>query len=336
MTRDKAFQDQVQFCLVYEHFRTHLDEAVGISEFVIAVNLDVRGFSRFSLAVESGEAALYIKSVYKRVLNDYFPRAKFTKPTGDGLLLVIPYTEKDLVERLSETLEAALKVVDEFPTITSGNAMINFEVPRHVGIGISRGAACKLQAGDLTLDYSGKVLNHASRLMDVARPAGVVFDKALGNHLLPDKLLGRFDPADIYLRGIAEEKPVTIYYTKELTKISRAQQTPLSKPVWKTEEHKLEPSNLRLATWKETVLESEPSAPEMLVVKLSYQVPGSNSRRPVDMVYELDAGVHYKYYEEAGASKIDLNNRSIADLLEKRKAILSAPVSVSYHYPIRP
>lgn len=78
---------------MHREFKELLKDATGMSEYVIAVNLDIRGFSSFSKKVESPDVALFIKKVYSKLLDGYFPNASFFKPTGDGLLLTIPYNE---------------------------------------------------------------------------------------------------------------------------------------------------------------------------------------------------------------------------------------------------
>jgi len=53
--------------------------------------------------------------------------------------------------------------------------MLNFETPRR-SVLYRAGPATKLVSQDRTLDYSGRPLNLAARLMDFARPSGVVLD----------------------------------------------------------------------------------------------------------------------------------------------------------------
>lgn len=75
---------------MHTEFRKLLDDVTGVSEFVLAVNIDIRGLSSFSMRVESPETAIYLKRVYTRIIEDYFPNASFFKPTGDGLLIIVP------------------------------------------------------------------------------------------------------------------------------------------------------------------------------------------------------------------------------------------------------
>lgn len=204
---------------MHREFQELLRDATGESQLIIAVNVDVRSYSAFSLRVESVEAALFVKKMYEQVLDEYFDFAPFVKSTGDGLLIVIPFEERTLAEQTNAVVDASLRLVDDFPTLLAGDPLVNFQVPDRLGIGLARGAACRLCTPERTLDYSGKVLNLATRLMDLARPAGVVFDRSFGIELLPAESAARFSPEEAYVRGVAEEKPIPIYFTHELTQI---------------------------------------------------------------------------------------------------------------------
>ncbi|MFC1956676.1 hypothetical protein ACFLVY_00025 [Chloroflexota bacterium] len=219
---------------MHRQFRSLLDNAEGISEFIIALNLDIRRFSEFSKRVESPEVALFIKKVYAKIIDNYFDYASFFKPTGDGLLITIPYDEQNLVEISQTTFNSCFKVIEDFASLCVDEAMINFEVPQSIGIGLSRGTACRLVSGDVTLDYSGAVLNLASRLMDFARPSGIVFDAKFGIELLSPEHIELFNKDAIYIKGIAESQPIDIFYTKGLTNISPLSKEPIVKVSWET------------------------------------------------------------------------------------------------------
>jgi class 3 adenylate cyclase len=171
---------------MHREFKELLKDATGMSEYVIAVNLDIRGFSSFSKKVESPDVAVFIKKVYLKLLDGYFPNASFFKPTGDGLLLTIPYNESNLQANVRQTIDSSLEITKTFCTFCENDPMITFETPKKIGIGLSRGTACCLISQDKIMDYSGRVLNLASRLMDVARPSGIVFDAVFGEGLLSD------------------------------------------------------------------------------------------------------------------------------------------------------
>lgn len=197
-----------------EYLRTLLEKATGKSEHVIVVNVDVRGFSTFCENVgESANVVLFITEVYKKLLDRYFFEFPFVKPTGDGLLMVLPY-EKDTLPNLAfTTMKACAAAHNEFGSLCADNKMINFDVPGKIGIGVSRGAVSRIIANDRTLDYSGAVLNRASRLMNLARPSGIVFDAGFDLELLPSELQHVFSKAQVWLWGIAESVPIDIYYS---------------------------------------------------------------------------------------------------------------------------
>jgi hypothetical protein len=81
---------------MHRKFRELLATANGRSEFVVAVNLDIRGFSDWSRRVESSQTILYLTKVYPKLIDQYFADSWFFKPTGDGLLLVRPFVESEL------------------------------------------------------------------------------------------------------------------------------------------------------------------------------------------------------------------------------------------------
>lgn len=204
-----------------------LKTATGDSRFVVVVFLDIRGFSSFAKLAESSESALFLKSAYLTIVESFFKDASFFKPTGDGLLIILDYNETTLEEAVQKAVEMSIALVEAFPTICDNDPMVNFEVPAHLGIGLARGAATRLHTGDKVLDYSGRPLNLAARLMDIARPAGVVFSDDLGLSLLGQDLLNRFDAADVYVRGLAEDKPMSVHYLTEITVIADSYKRPL-------------------------------------------------------------------------------------------------------------
>jgi hypothetical protein len=216
-------------------FREELDSATGSSEFVIAQNVDIRGFSDWSLEVDSAQTALYIKKVYAKLIDRYFAEASFVKPTGDGLLVVQTFQEPDLAEAATKAITDAMEIVEGFHMICTDEDMINFPVPKDVGIGISRGTASRLASANRTLDYSGRVLNLASRLMDLARPRGLVIDKGYGLNVLPREIASQFHEDTAILKGIAPTDPLPVYCWPEEVEIPAWHKRPIGEERW---EHK--------------------------------------------------------------------------------------------------
>jgi len=212
--------------------RRLLENAKGTNEHIIAIVLDIRGFTPFCKEEESLNVANFIKRVYIRIIDDYFPKASFYKPTGDGLLIIITYTPESLKDIMTNTVKTCLSLVQDFGELCKGDSMIYFDTPERIGIGLSRGTACCISSGGTIIDYSGRVINLASRLNDFARPFGIVFDQGFGLPLLPKEMQELFLGENVYVRGIAEDKPMTIYFTKKHTIIPASRKMPLKESEW--------------------------------------------------------------------------------------------------------
>jgi len=285
---------------MHRNLKKLLENAEGVSEFIVAVNVDIRGFSEFSRQVESPDVAMYVKRVYIRLVDDYFIGASFFKPTGDGLLLTFPYNENNLQEVVRSTINQSWKVIKNFAKICKNDPMINFQVPQHVGIGIARGTACRIVASRKVLDYSGHVLNLASRLMDIARPSGIVFPDSFGAGLLDAKELDKFAKGKVYLKGIAENKPIPVYYSKGITKISAIHKAPLNKIAWKIIKEEKKLSELRLFGDFYYSLSKRPTDPDEILVVAAYpkvskgkRVPNVSSMYNPEFKYETAGGKYY-------------------------------------------
>jgi len=198
--------------------RRLLGSAEGEPEFVIAAVLDIRGFSSFAMKVDSVQAAAYLRKVYTKIIDGYLQGPEFYKLTGDGLIVVFPCAES--VEHLaSAVLRSFVKLISDFPKLCKGDPLINFEVPKMLGVGLSRGAAIRLVSEGKTLDYSGRPLNAAAKLMDLARPSGLVLDDSYGADLIPKELRSMFESTRVYLKGIGEGDLTRVHYTKGITRI---------------------------------------------------------------------------------------------------------------------
>jgi len=276
---------------------------------------------------------MFIKHSYLTWIDDHFSGASFFKPTGDGLLLIFPYTEKDLREVAARLISNCMRAVREFSTIAEGNAMINFVVPTRIGIGVARGTASRLVSGNKILDYSGRVLNLANRLMDVARPSGVVFDDTFGIELLSVEDQKLFSKGRVYLRGIAETSPVTVYFTHETMTIAPNFKRQLTEIHWgklkrksTLKRMKQGPSMIRYS------LRSEPSDPSEITLVLSYPlvIKGRRTKRSVISNFR-----DFSYHLEAGRPELDVSTRPIITYLEGKGIKDSWEVGLTISYPER-
>ena len=203
---------------LHERLRELLGTARAESCQVVATFLDIRGFSTFSAQGESFDSALYLRSVYTTILSSHFSDTAFFKPTGDGLLLIhqLPLDAQAVQQIVSSILSRAVALVGSFGQITSDDYMINFPVPQKLGVGIARGSATRLISDGGALDYTGRCLNLAARLMDKARPSGVVFADSHAKHLMTPEVAMRFTDDEVCIRGIAEQDPIPIVISTDV------------------------------------------------------------------------------------------------------------------------
>jgi class 3 adenylate cyclase len=218
---------------VHRIFRKALDTATGESQFVIAVIIDIRGFSTFSQTRESPDTAMFIKRVYMKLIDSYFNFASFYKSTGDGLLFAIPFNEGTLKEMAQKTVASCIACHTEFGNICNKDPMINFEVPDKIGIGIARGTACCLISGEYIIDYSGRLLNLTARLTNLARPSGIIIDGGFGIELLDKNIRDKFKKQDVYLDGMYEYEPIQVYFSKQSAKIPDRNTEPIATKTWR-------------------------------------------------------------------------------------------------------
>jgi len=308
-----------------------LVDAEGRSEFVTVVVADIRGFSAFSTRNESPNIAMFIKRFYLQMLEKYFPTANFVKPTGDGLLLTFRYTERDLISVAKTVVEAAVKCVNEFATICEGDPMINFTVPSSIGFGISRGTACCLFSGNDIIDYSGHLLNLASRLNDLARPGGIVIDGGFLSTVLPEDLAGLFGEQVVYLRSIAEDTPIKVLYQKGIVTIPESALSPLRDESWvsKTVTYTVRDIN-KLGPLLHIDLDPPPKSPDRVRVILSFP---KRNLKGFTVTPEIR---DFEVKQNGPTSVLALNMSTIQKKLATHKTPQNATATITVHYVPKP
>jgi len=212
-----------------------LKDAEGRSEYVVSLFIDIRDFSDFASSVDSVDLATYITKIYEKILSGYFPSATFSKPMGDGLFVVIRCNERNIRDIANEVVKNCIKLIQEFGDLCKGENMITFPVPDRIGIGLTRGSVCCIHVGDDIVDYSGKTVNYAARLMDKARPSGLICDYESFHKILSPELMKNFNDDAICLRGIAETQPKRILYTKDTVIINEEDRKPIRETKWTKE-----------------------------------------------------------------------------------------------------
>jgi class 3 adenylate cyclase len=315
-------------------FREQLGQAVGKSEFVIVQNLDIRGFSDWSLNVDSAQTALYIKKVYATLIDSYFKEASFIKPTGDGLLVITSFEEDELETEASRAIQRAIAIVESFGSLVEDDKMINFEVPQDVGFGIARGTASRLATEERTLDYSGRVLNLASRLMDLARPSGVVFDASYGVDLLPDEVAKDFREEAVYLKGIATSKPLTVYCWPPSVTISPIHRSPIDEERWEHQTLTTTPKELEEMAAKHYrwVLEPAPLPGATVECAVTHDAVTKGRRR--SKKHEQSFGLEVSLRRAADRTVARIDQHQLATRLREKGVGPTWPVVVKISYRV--
>lgn len=217
--------------LLHEQMFDKLASSVGVAQVVVPVFIDIRDFSKFSSGEEASDLAIYLKHIYRNIITDYFPKACYYKSTGDGLLVIYDCPENSLGVTVNEVVAASLRLVPAFKSMCSSIDAVNFATPDRLAIAIGRGSCCSLRSGKHILDYSGKLINTTARLLDIARPQGVVMDARVGVSLLDAENKKHFKSASVYLRGVAEHKPLPILHTEQVS-IPARRLSPIASPKW--------------------------------------------------------------------------------------------------------
>ena len=319
---------------MHREFLKLLEKATGVSEHVIAINLDIRGFTPFCQSVESMDVTTYVKKVYLRIINDYFKTASYYKPTGDGLIIIIPYTDETLKEVANSTMDSCLALLENFGSLLVDDHMINFPTPQKIGIGLTRGSACCITSEDKVLDYSGRILNLASRLMDIARPSGIVFDESFRIDLLSDETKELFSEETVYVRGVAEETPIKIYYAKRHTLLPDSYKQPVREPKWNVDTFKYEFATLRSLQYNLSLkLSKKPLNENKITVRITHPNPKVKGfQRFHDFSIE-DEEVDYTV--EGSIRRVSIDTEAVNELLKKERVRKDMTIKFDIMYPIR-
>lgn len=321
---------------MHRQLKELLPTAKGSSQLVVVVFLDIRGFSSFAKIAESSEAALFLRSMYLKILDDYFANATFFKPTGDGLLIILDYDESNLSEVVNTAIGTSLRLVEDFATLTSDDAMVNFEVPSSLGIGIARGAATALMSSDRVLDYSGRPLNLAARLMDLARPQGVVFSGTIGLSLIREEIKDQFTEEDVYVKGIADDVAMSVYIQKDSVVLSESSKHPIGRYDRKT----LAPESLTVkevgdrGTFFLHELPSKPVATNDISVYVDAPGTTSSGRRHPTIRRTREFPAIYRYQQ--GTHYARVNYDDINEALVQRGMRTTWPVTITIEYSVYP
>lgn len=301
---------------LHERLRELLGSARAESCQVVATFLDIRGFSTFSAQGESFDSALYLRSVFTTILSAHFDDTVFFKPTGDGLLLIheLPSNALEVPAMISSILSRAVILVAKFGQITADDYMINFPVPQKLGVGVARGSATRLISDGGVLDYTGRCLNLAARLMDKARPSGVVFADIHATQLMMPEIAPLFTADEVCIRGISEQVPIPIVISKDV-EIAASDREPTSEASnrW-GDAHTLSVKEVRDSSSHAFYLPRPPRSYERVGVHVEYPLFDKNGK-PKDSVSWLD--VHGDYLQQPNGPLVIIDFKVVKDQIKQ-------------------
>ena len=267
------------------------------------------------------------------VVSGYFPDATYYKPTGDGLLMIFSCSSGKEVDITKSVVERSIKLVSEFCSLCKGDSLVYFKTPSNIGLGISRGAACCISSEDEILDFSGKPLNLASRLSDMARPFEVVFDESVSSCIPAGDLEKNFLSENVYVKGMAEDEPIKVYLTKG-TIIPSSYKKPLNEPEWMTDSRGVTIKQLLAVTATDLsiILSKIPKDESQILVTLTFPELGGTGRShwsmktvPSKVYYEKRGKEHYVFIEK----------QYMIERLQTRNVQPDTPVQIVITYPIK-
>jgi hypothetical protein len=320
---------------MHKIFRKLLPDAKGSSEHIIAIIFDIRALTPFCQVVDSFDISNFLKIAYIKTIDQFFKDASFYKPTGDGLLIVMSCEGKPLKEIVTNTVKASLDLHKRFGTLFEDAELVNFPIPQKVGIGMARGTACRIESHGQTLDYSGRVINLASRLNNIARPSGVVFDSTFGVELLPPEVQRLFMTDYVYLRGIAEDKPILVHFTGRHTIISSSLKHPVKEASWVSDKFamtlaRLKDDNAKGIHLCRMVLHKKPLDENQIGIDIHFGPPQKGHRGA--MLTKHHKGV--KYQQSGSSYIITIEIPYLIDFFTRIGALDNDQVKFDVNYPV--
>jgi len=315
-----------------------LQDSKGRSEYIIAINIDIRGFTPFSLSVESIDLGQYIKSIYLEICNNYFPDAVYSKPMGDGLFVIYNYEESSVKDTVNTIIEKCIELEKKFSTLIKNNPMVAFETPSYIGIGVTRGPACCIYNGEYIIDYSGKILNHAARLMEKARPSGVICDYISFYNILNESLSVKFEENEACLRGVSEKEPIKILVQKNKSVITEADKRPLNKINWEIIKKSYTVEHIKRITgqWWRLALDKRPLNKSDITVEITYPKYNQGGKVPkLENYLEYDITSQYMKYQVRGPTQsLTIDWSQMKARIEKYDISDDEEIRLDIMYPI--
>jgi hypothetical protein len=109
----------------------------------------------------------------------------------------------------------------------------------------------------------------------MARPSGVAFDETIGCFVLPEELSKTFLSENVYIKGVTEDEPILVYFTKERTVIPSIYKKPPQEEEWIKDMIPVEVKNLS-APGRELYLKLSRPPADVNQIAIEVQIPLGN------------------------------------------------------------
>ncbi|HEY0348562.1 MAG TPA: hypothetical protein VGC60_10465, partial [Pyrinomonadaceae bacterium] len=187
--------------------------------------------------------------------------------------------------------------------------------------------ACCLYSGDQILDYSGHLLNLASRLNDLARPSGIVIDGNYLSSVIPETQRGVFKSQQVYLRGIAEDHPVEVFFLDKFVRISDVALSPIADESWNTVVKTFTKGELlkMQSFWRQDLSNPAKSKEK---IKVTITRPRRDTKKFV-IIHDFK---DFSYSEEGSTPVIRLNVDKLRALVDMDNLARNGKVSIKFEY----
>jgi hypothetical protein len=201
--------------------------------------------------------------------------------------------------------------------------MVNFPVPKKLGVGIARGSATRLISDGGVLDYTGRCLNLAARLMDKARPSGVVFADSHAKQLMTPEIALLFAGDKVCIRGISEHDPLPILITKDV-EIAPSDREPIpeARQTW-GDESTMSVADVRESSSHAFYLPRPPRSYECVGVHVEYPLFDKDGR-PTGSVSWLE--VDGKYLPQPNGSIVRIDLKEVKDCIKQLPATTTGKI----------
>jgi hypothetical protein len=171
------------------------------------------------------------------------------------------------------------------------------------------------------------LLNLTARLNDLARPKGIVIAGSYLFSVIPTSLQKRFKTAKVYVRGIAEEKPMDVFFSQADVILPSYALQPLNTDKWEIVTKELAINELQKLIGLITIdLPAEPVS--YAKTKLQLKTPNPKLKRYSEG-WDLQ---NYEYYNDAAGCHLRFHLDLSKSIVERQGLTRNKKVSFVFQF----